>query len=56
MIAHCSECHTHFEPPFDDEKLSVWLKVCQKNDEWLCLECAGLEFLESEYISIEGEN
>ena len=52
-IAYCSECCTHFEPPFDDKKLAIWLEVCQENGEWLCLECAGLELLASVYISIE---
>ena len=52
MIARCGECHIHFEPPFDDEDMSIWLAVCKCYGEWLCLECADLEILKSGYISI----
>ena len=55
-IAQCAECQTHFEPPFDDTELSIWLEVCKENNNWLCLECADLELLkdQTDYISIEG--
>lgn len=52
-IARCSECQIHFELPFDDKELSIWVEVCKDYGDWLCIECADLELLKSEYLSIE---
>ena len=61
MVMICSKCQKAFEPPFDSAENSCWLDAIIEIYEgtgvapdWLCLECAGVEFLKDvpKYISI----
>jgi hypothetical protein len=57
MVLMCSECRKGFEPPFKSEEYSIWIDACKDDNEWLCLECAGVGFLKNvpKYISIVDE-
>ena len=50
MVMICSKCQKAFEPPFDSAEFRSWLDAIVEiyegaEPEWLCLECAGVEFL-----------
>jgi hypothetical protein len=52
MVLMCSECRKGFEPPFDSAEFRSWLDAIVEiykgaEPEWLCLECAGVEFLKN---------
>ena len=60
MVMICSKCQKAFEPPFDSAEFRSWkldaiVEIYEGAEpEWLCLECAGVEFLKDvpKYISI----